>query len=988
MFLIVTGAAIIGFVISRGAMGALWGIGLMGFVFSVAILALVHGTFFFALWLLSGGPFMRGTSEKTSKLAVLFIAAVFPALAQAQPQSVNFGQLPPIGATNKSGMQMDVNPLGTEGLGYREVELTIRFATPTKQDAVLDASIFLTSPYYRRQRLLSASESFLIPANSSVYQCRVMTPHYEPGYQYGVEIHINGRRIPELCSEAVSPGIAVMFDGLTRITFLADRYPRWNSLVELLALEGIANNRQLSVSSFNVLEDGTPYVYAAANQTTPNQLRTVKQIPTVSLQPLRDAHTNWIGYTGTDIVCISLQDLLSLERSNASAFLALRLWVWHGGSLWVTHTQKNPQSLAEIDKRFDHAGLEVDLSADNKPAGAPERPGQSWAWLPRTDVGVRVMAMDAYNGSIELDPTGEWIKPTQPGVWYYQNLLNRQSPSGQTEPPFVQGTVNPRGGGYSVSVGIPSATPFAVPAPPVAPPPVFTPSVDQSSEETSADSQQTDESQPTEQATEETTQSELPTEDESSEGGETEQPPADETTTPEVDAQDTQPPAAESDTADQESSQEENETNPSERDGYPGGGDSGYPDGAESEFGKDEAYVPIGQPTSTSPPLSFPRTDYARRRCGLGQIIAIHGDPYGGSHAQWTALLVDTHRTNPVASTGVSGVKPCPDFWSFMLPGVGLVPVNAFRVLITLFAIGIGPLNYWLLKRYRRIQWMIVTVPLTAALISGALFVYAMIADGLQTRIRSKSLTLINQKTGDATCWSRITYYAAVSPWQGLTFSQSTAVRPILSRARMYNEASPNLGVSWQGEEQRLSSRWLPPRNPTQLLTQRCRTTAARVTVKEQGGSVVIGNGLATNIKQIVLLDSQGLYFFAKGVAPGATTRMQQLKDSGEAASLMEKWFAEFESALPYQGITRNNYSWFGFNGASYNPFFYNSVEPNWGASLQEEAFSDITKRGSTGWGKQTYFALVDQSPEFEPGVQSAAESGSLHIVVGRYESP
>ena len=55
-------------------------------------------------------------------------------------------------------------------------------------------------------------------------------------------------------------------------------------------------------------------------------------------------------------------------------------------------------------------------------------------------------------------------------------------------------------------------------------------------------------------------------------------------------------------------------------------------------------------------------------------------------------------------------------FANLLVPGVGLAPVTEFHVLITLFVLVIGPVNYWLLKRWRRLHLMVLTVPLAAAL--------------------------------------------------------------------------------------------------------------------------------------------------------------------------------------------------------------------------------------------------------------------------------
>ncbi|MGI9457636.1 MAG: hypothetical protein ACR2NU_13815, partial [Aeoliella sp.] len=133
------------------------------------------------------------------------------------------------------------------------------------------------------------------------------------------------------------------------------------------------------------------------------------------------------------------------------------------------------------------------------------------------------------------------------------------------------------------------------------------------------------------------------------------------------------------------------------------------------------------------------------------------------------------------------------DFSNWLIPDVGLAPVIEFQILITLFVLGIGPLNYWLLKRAGRLHLLVLTVPAAAVLITGGLLAYGLLADGFSTRVRSLSITLLDQDRGEAVSWNRLSYYAAFAPREGLTFSKETAVYPILPG---YDEgyASPSGG--------------------------------------------------------------------------------------------------------------------------------------------------------------------------------------------------
>src|SRR5262249_50379002 len=99
------------------------------------------------------------------------------------------------------------------------------------------------------------------------------------------------------------------------------------------------------------------------------------------------------------------------------------------------------------------------------------------------------------------------------------------------------------------------------------------------------------------------------------------------------------------------------------------------------------------------------------------------------------------------------------EFAQLLVPDVGLAPVLEFQILITLFVFVIGPINYWLLKRFGRLFLIVLTVPLAAAITTAGLFAYAILSDGFGTTVRVRSFTSIDQRTGESACWSRLSYY-------------------------------------------------------------------------------------------------------------------------------------------------------------------------------------------------------------------------------------
>jgi hypothetical protein len=202
---------------------------------------------------------------------------------------------------------------------------------------------------------------------------------------------------------------------------------------------------------------------------------------------------------------------------------------------------------------------------------------------------------------------------------------------------------------------------------------------------------------------------------------------------------------------------------------------------------------------------------YVEQRLGLGTLRAFRGANEAAAFAQSTpavnanvaanangeasgqvprALAVALRSTRHWnARHGLIPDSSNPEFAKLLVPGVGRAPVTEFQVLITLFVVLIGPFNYWILKRYKRSQLLVLTVPLAAGVATTALFAYAILADGFSTTVRIRSYTTIDQTTGDAACWAWTSYYAGLAPSKGLTIPADTVASGAARRARSSAEA-------------------------------------------------------------------------------------------------------------------------------------------------------------------------------------------------------
>ena len=343
---------------------------------------------------------------------------------------------------------------------------------------------------------------------------------------------------------------------------------------------------------------------------------------------------------------------------------------------------------------------------------------------------------------------------------------------------------------------------------------------------------------------------------------------------------------------------------------------------------------------------------------------------------------------------GLSTSRENGDYWNFLIPGVGLAPATEFCVLITLFVLAIGPLNYWLLRRWGRIHLLVVTIPVGAATVTLLLFVYAVLADGLGTRVRVRSVTRIDQRVDRAVCWSRASYYAGLAPYGGLAFPQDVAVTPLEdfpANADRYPQSGLRQEMRWD-DAQRLRSGFLASRTPTQYFTVRSRESRRGLVLARPRGKPQVINQLGTPIHQVLMCDEDGQLYWAEGVPADGAAELSQITLSAARANLRRVHQAH-EPQLPegmrgyYRGgmfgFSRRRY-WRRWGGGSA------LVPPSQTTSLLEQELRVLG--GAPRQGEpdplarpRSYVAVVEQSPEVALGVSSADEEESYHVVFGRW---
>jgi hypothetical protein len=414
---------------------------------------------------------------------------------------------------------------------------------------------------------------------------------------------------------------------------------------------------------------------------------------------------------------------------------------------------------------------------------------------------------------------------------------------------------------------------------------------------------------------------------------------------------------------------------------------------------------PYEEAMTTPPPAELPSEEEKSepkpavlfREYGMGTVAAISSpDPFSGS-AKWTSAgwqwfmstLSESRWRWNLRHGNTLGNKN-PDFWKFLIPGVGMPPIKTFQVFITIFVIGIGPVNYWFLKRRKKLHFMILTVPLSAAVVTSLLFSYALLADGLGTRVRARSITRLDQKRGEAATWTWLSYYSGIAPSGGLTFSSDTAVYPVLDEPDFDARSKGRKKIVWD-DNQQLAQGWLDSRTPTQYLTVRSMASKLKLNVAEKAKSGVleVENLLGAKIDYLMIRGRDGKFYLAENVGPNSKNDIQE-STSKATDSFFTRLLEYDRLAEPEELKQMNHQQSQSMNYYRYNYYYRFLEETPMSVSLLNSSWalfpdspSNFPRAGLLTPG--SYIALLPECAEVELGTPSAREEASVHVIVGEW---
>ena len=311
--------------------------------------------------------------------------------------------------------------------------------------------------------------------------------------------------------------------------------------------------------------------------------------------------------------------------------------------------------------------------------------------------------------------------------------------------------------------------------------------------------------------------------------------------------------------------------------------------------------------------------------------------------AAWsqTGLPYQNHQSLREANAGLPIVED-----------IGL-PVRGLFVLILLFTIAIGPLNLWLLARWKRRIWLLWTTPVIAFLTCTAVFGFMIVAEGWQGRTRVVAFTVLDETEQRATTLGWAANYSPLTPSDGLHFSQDTEV----TLQGLDDDQTSNLvcDLDWT-RDQHMRRGWISARMPTYFQLRRSEgKRLERLPVShEPDGSFQVTNQLGASIRELWVADEKGKIYSAKGVDVG---QRATLTPTGKTVFPGN---AEDSRAGKVTGLRR---------------LYINSKWANLGTEARQMPEAILTPR--------TYLAVLESSPFLESGLVGAISRQTDSYVFG-----
>jgi len=258
-----------------------------------------------------------------------------------------------------------------------------------------------------------------------------------------------------------------------------------------------------------------------------------------------------------------------------------------------------------------------------------------------------------------------------------------------------------------------------------------------------------------------------------------------------------------------------------------------------TEDGFDEVACGLGRALLTFGPPLATEVDRARAQNAL---LEVNGWTYDPSGSRW--------EPHPGTPSGRWIPEPT-------IPSLDELPFRTFTVLLILFALLIGPLNFALVQRLGRPVLLLVTIPSIALVCTLLVVGYGIFWQGVDVRVAAQSLTVLDQREHRATTALERLMFAGLSPGPGLRPGAGTVL--CAKPSEQWSGANGNLRVD-DRDGTLLAGDYLPVRRRARQVILSDRSARGRLVVDRTSAGLEVQNGLGTTLDRLLVRDATGAF--------------------------------------------------------------------------------------------------------------------------------
>ncbi len=387
----------------------------------------------------------------------------------------------------------------------------------------------------------------------------------------------------------------------------------------------------------------------------------------------------------------------------------------------------------------------------------------------------------------------------------------------------------------------------------------------------------------------------------------------------------------------------------------------------EQNFLKDARRV-VGPGAAVAQQIAAEQAELAITPYGTGRIVATAGQVTQFAQLDWVKVLMAACGSEqPFTYDGIGSYnhdwKGYPDF---EVANVGKPPWVAFLILITTFALLVGPVAFAILKRTGRTHLLLAVVPIFAAMVTAGITCYSIIQDGMGFRTARLSVTWLDSQHQTALVQTNQAIYAGLAPGR-LVFSPQTIY---FDNSSQLDYGTGRLRIYSADDTQTVSGGRILARTKHQVINFNISATESRVVVEAAGseGSWTVTNQLGFDARLLVVRTDDGVWC-ASNVADGANAELtRDLSD-------LDSWRSQTRAA--------------GRDGHAVSKLILDNASSfaTREAGRISKVFSAVTADPSQRLRPGEFIAVSSQQPLAQSLHPRAQQDEELHLTIGAYIS-